>query len=411
VASISGVYLVASAELSRLYPVAKYHDQHADRLGHIPYTRAFFTALGTMIARRIYALRHPPRKVIVLDCDQTLWQGVCGEDGAHGITLDPPRQHLQAFLVAQHEAGMLLCLCSKNNPADVFEVFERRPEMPLRREHIAAWRINWRPKSENIKELAHELGLGLDSFIFIDDNPVECAEVQANCPEVLILTLPAEPAKIPRFLDHVWAFDHLKVTAADRARTAAYRRHADRERLRETSLTFEDFLAGLELEVEISAMLPEQVARVAQLTQRTNQLNVYPARRGESEIRHLVQSGALECWVVSARDRFGDYGLVGAMLFKTGSEAIEVETFLLSCRALGRRIERRMLAQLERLAQARGLAYVVVPYLPPPKNKPALDFLTSAGAAVREPSDGGWVFRFPVESPATVAQHTVLIEV
>ncbi|MDB6109318.1 MAG: FkbH like protein, partial [Pedosphaera sp.] len=193
---LNGFYLVTAKELNELYPVADYHDPRTEELGRIPYTPLFFTALGTMIVRKFHAQKRPAFKVIVLDCDQTLWTGICGEDGPKGIRLDPARLALQEVMRAQYEAGMLLCVSSKNNEEDVAAVFNQRLEMPLRREHFAGWRVNWRPKSENLKSLAQELRLGLDSFIFIDDNPVECAEVEANCGEVFTLQLPEAPELI-----------------------------------------------------------------------------------------------------------------------------------------------------------------------------------------------------------------------
>ena len=308
---VTGVHLVTTSELAAAYPVSRYYDPHGDELGHVPFTPLFFAALGTLIARKIYAIQSTPRKVIVLDCDQTLWKGVCGEDGVHGIAIDPPRKALQEFMASQHDAGMLICLCSKNNEEDIIEVFERRPEMQLKRDHIVSWRINWRPKSENIKSLADELQLGLDSFVFIDDDPVECAEVRANCPEVLTLQLPQEPERIPRFLNHLWVFDHLMITEEDKKRSALYFQNIQRERLREESMSLEGFLAGLGLDVQISEMVPRHLARVSQLTQRTNQFNFTTIRRTESDIQKLCQSGNFECLVVEVSDRFGDYGLVG----------------------------------------------------------------------------------------------------
>jgi FkbH-like protein len=399
--AVSGVYVVTSAELAALYPVAEYYDAYADELGHVPYTARFFTALGTMIVRRVYALRQPPRKVIVLDCDQTLWQGVCGEDGALGVQIDSPRRALQEFMVAQGEAGMLLCLCSKNNEEDVWDVFARREEMVLRREHLVAWRVNWRPKSENLRALAEELQLGLDSFILLDDNPVECAEVQANCPEVLTLQLPQEPARIARFLQHVWVFDRLKVTDEDRQRTVFYQQNLARERLQQQALTFEAFLEGLELEVQIGAMTSAQLPRVAQLTQRTNQFNVTTIRRSERELQQLCESGH-ECLAVQVRDRFGDYGLVGVMLFEVKTGAIRVDTFLLSCRTLGRGVEHRMLVRLGEIAQARSLDRVEVPFVPTKKNQPALDFLEAIGGAFKESRDGDLFFHLPAQLAATL---------
>lgn len=411
--SLTGTHLVTAEEVAATYRVAQYYDPHTDELGHIPYTPSYFTALGTAIARKIARLLAPPHKVILLDCDGTLWKGVCGEDGATGIEIDPPRQALQEFMVAQRDAGKLICLCSKNSEPDVFEVFDRRPEMPLKREHLVSWRINWQPKSENIKSLASELNLGSDSFILIDDSPIECAEVQANCPEVLTLQLPASPEDIPRFLNHVWAFDHLKVTEEDKKRTAHYQQNAQREKLLSEAATLESFLESLNLEIQIAPMEPHQIARVSQLTQRTNQFNFTAVRRSESEIQQLSQSG-LECLTCNVKDRFGDYGLVGAIIFSAESDAIIADTFLLSCRALGRGAEHRMLAKLGEIALERGLSHVELSYIPTQKNQPALNFLDSVAAPKKAtqkdntpnsplsgPADRRSRYRLPAEVAAT----------
>jgi FkbH-like protein/FkbM family methyltransferase len=382
---LSNVRVVRSAELLSAYPVASFYDPHGDQLGHIPYTSSFFTALGTLIARKYQALCRDPYKVVVLDCDQTLWDGFCGEHEAPGIEIDPPRQTLQEFMVGQHEAGMILCLCSKNNEKDVIDVFESHPEMPLKRHHILSWQINWRPKSESIKALAYDLQLGLDSFIFIDDDPIECAEVQALCPEVLTLQLPTEAADIPKFLEHVWAFDHRKVSEEDKQRTRLYQQNKTREDSRQASLTLGSFLRGLGLQIRISEIAPQHLTRVAQLTQRTNQLNFTTIRRSEAQVQQVIQSGTLECLVVEVSDRFGDYGLVGLIFFKSVSEAVAVDTFLLSCRALGKGVEHRMLAKLGEIAAERALIRVDVPFLPSGSNQLALDFLNDVSSEFREP--------------------------
>ena len=182
---------LSSARLLELYPVSKYYDPAADKLGHIPYTPEAYAALGTAIARVFHASHRAPYKVIVLDCDNTLWRGLCGE-GTEGVQLDAPARAVQTFVKARQQEGMLLCVCSKNASEDVEQAFDGHPEMRLQRSDFAGWRVNWRPKSENIRSLAAELSLGLDSFIFVDDNPMETAEVKSNCAGVLALTLPAE---------------------------------------------------------------------------------------------------------------------------------------------------------------------------------------------------------------------------
>ena len=296
--------------------------------------------------------------------------------------------------------GFSLCLCSKNDDADVLHVFEQRRDMILKRDHLVSWRINWQPKSENIRSLAHELNLGLDSFIFLDDSPVECAEVRAGCPEVLTLQLPGERDMV-RFLKHVWAFDRLKVTAEDQLRTAMYRQERERAFFRQETATIRDFLAGLDLQVGISEPAQDQLDRVAQLTQRTNQFNITNVRRTESEIQHLGDSG-LECRVIKVRDRFGDYGLVGVMIFIMRGDALEVDTFLLSCRVLSRGVEHRMLNELGEIARRRRLSWVEATVIPTLKNQPARDFFASVAAVFREDLGGRILYRIPAEKAADV---------
>jgi FkbH-like protein len=395
------VHVVTSTDLAATYGVKEYYSEHTDQIGHVPYTADYFTALGTMASRRIWALRSRPSKVIALDCDGTLWKGTCGEDGPEGVQFDAPFKSLQEFMVQQYEAGMLLCICSKNAPEDVFAVFDRRrEEMPLKREHIVSWRVNWTAKSANLRSLATELELGIDSFIMLDDNPIECAEIGAACPEVLTLQLPPDADRIPTFLRRVWAFDHLKVTAEDKNRTEYYRANAERETVRTTTLTMEDFLRGLELRVTIAPVQANQLERVAQLTQRTNQFNVSGIKRAVSDLQRLLDRSEGECLVVQVRDRFGDYGMVGAVIYAKASEALVVDSFMLSCRALGRRVEHRMLAELGAIARRLGAVHVDVPLTVTPKNKPARDFLESFGNQFQRASDTGFLFRFPSELAA-----------
>jgi FkbH-like protein len=392
---LRGIDVVTSAELASLYPVADYEDVRADKVGHVPYTQEFFNVLGTMVARRFYRLQSPPYKIIVLDCDNTLWRGVCGEDGALGVKVDLAARALQEFVIAQRNAGMLLCLCSKNNEEDAWKVFAQNSGMVLRRDHIVAFRINWLPKSENLRSLAAELQLGLDSFILLDDNAMECAEVEARCPEVLALEVPQEAPAASKFLAHVWAFDHLPLTEEDRVRSAMYGQNADREALRKKSMSLDDFLAGLELQLEILPMEKGDLARVAQLTQRTNQFNFTAIRRSENEIERLCSEGVAECLVVKLRDRFGDYGTVGTMIFVESPGLMEVDSILLSCRALGRRVEQRMLGILGTIAQQRGIERVRLNFSPTPKNKPAREFLESIGAKFEQPDRASYFWDFP----------------
>ncbi|HYG24753.1 MAG TPA: amino acid adenylation domain-containing protein [Verrucomicrobiae bacterium] len=396
----SGIHVVTGEDLRRMYPVDDYYDASGDELGRVPYTPVFFTALGTMICRRLHALQRSQPKVIVLDCDNTLWSGVCGEDGADGICIDAPRKALQEFMRAQQEAGRLLAVCSKNNEEDVREVFARRLDMPLRHDNFAAWRTNWLPKSENLKSLAEELNLGLDSIVFVDDNPVECAEVEANCPQVLTLQLPEDPQKIPEFLQHSWIFDTAKLTAEDRKRSEMYRQNQQREQLRSKAMSLADFVASLKLEIVIQPMESSELARVSQLTHRTNQFNCTTIRRSEMDLQKLA--GSSDILTVTVKDRFGDYGLVGVVICSTAGDGLDVDTLLLSCRVLGRGVEHAMISRLGTIAAERKLTWVDVHFHRSEKNKPAFDFLESIGSSYRQALNGGYVYRFPAEAAANL---------
>ena len=404
----AGIHVFSSSELLSAYSIANYYDADRDEMGHIPYTPEFFAAMGTVVTRRLHALQQRAYKVIAVDCDETLWAGVCGEVGPLGVEIDAGRKAFQEFLIRQREAGMLLCLCSKNNPEDVDEVFRLRADMPLKREHITALRVNWNPKPANLRELADELQFGLDAFIFMDDNPIECGQVEAAHPEVLTLSLPHSTEAIPQYLANVWAFDRFGITEEDRKRSEYYRQNRERDEFQQQAPSLEKFLAGLELKVEISPLAADQLARASQLTQRTNQFNCTTFRRTEDEVRQLWISGEREWLTVTVSDRFGEYGLVGLLGFGSTNNMLEVDTFLLSCRVLGRGVEHRMLRKLGEISQSRQLSRVDVHFFPSKKNAPALTFLEVVAAQYKQADGNNFVFRIPAAHAAGISESQIL---
>ena len=389
---LSSVHVVCHSDVDALYSVPQYWDPHGEELARVPYTKEYFAALSTLLVRRTTALRRKPYKVIVLDCDETLWSGVCGEDGPRGVKVDAPRQGLQKFMLEQRNAGRLLCLCSKNIESDVWAVFDECSDMLIRRDDIVSFRINWQPKPENVCSLADELDLGLDSFIFVDDNPVECAAMQEACPEVLTVRLPDSPAMIVPFLRNFWPFDKLKVTAEDQKRTRMYQENRLRKKAEEAAPSLMEFLDSLQLAVEILPVSKAQLERVAQLTQRTNQFNATAVRRDVSGLAKALQEDGLECLTVRVSDRFGDYGLVGVMIFADDGLSIKVDTFLLSCRTLGRGVEHQMLRRLGEIARERDVELIRVPYVQSARNSPLRNFLI--GVAKLAPSTVGDAYEF-----------------
>ena len=394
---LRGVSVVTPNDVATLYPVAIIDDPEADRQGHVPFTGAYWAAMGTMLARKLRALFQPPHKVIVVDADNTLWGGVVGEVGTAQVQLTGERLALQQFLQNQKKRGILLALASKNREADVAEVFGRT-EMILHREDFAAWKVNWEPKSRNILSLANELDLGLESFIFLDDNPVECAEVAANCPGVTTLVLPSDAEHIPAFFPHVWAFDLAEATALDERRTELYRQQSERNQFRNAAPTLREFIDGLQLRVSIEPLLPADFERAAQLTQRTNQFNASGIRRTATELSSLLESEEQRALLVRARDRFGEYGEIGLALFLFDGGALHVETLLMSCRVLGKGVEHRLLAVLGQEARDLGASDVVIRFKPSDRNQPAERFLRSIGS--RLSNDGS--FRISAEAAASV---------
>ena len=396
------IHIIQEAQFTSAYQVDEFWDVQANKLGHVPYTESFFTSLATHTVRVYSALTRRPFKVIALDCDNTLWDGVCGEVGPTGVHISEPFKALQQFMLQQKEAGMLLCLCSKNVEQDVFAVFEQNPDMLLKPEDIAAWRINWDPKSDNLASLATELNLGLDSFIFLDDNPIECAEVSAATPEVATLELPKEAGEIPAFLDHAWTFDRLNITAEDRKRAEHYRQNIKREQLRQNTGSLNDFLASLELNIRIEHPTSKDYPRLAQLTQRTNQFNSTTIRRTQNEVARLLDENSLEALSVFVSDRFGDYGLVGFVLYAENDEALQVDSLMLSCRALGRGVEQSMMKRLAEIASDRDLAFVDAAFSPTPKNKPVFNFFENADPQDKQLHQNGTVYRYEASVLAVI---------
>jgi FkbH-like protein len=386
---LHGIHLLTADETEGRY------DSVRDELAHIPFTEEYFASLALAITRRVHALRKPAHKVLVLDCDNTLWSGVVGEDGVEGISFPRAMLDLQRFAVDAQANGTLVCLASKNTEQDVLEVFEKRPEMVLKTEHIVAHRINWKSKSENIASLAGELNLGLDSFVFIDDNPVECAQVRAALPQVVTLQLPE--SEIAQFLARLWVFDKLSVTAEDTRRTAMYRENAARQSLEASATDIGDFIASLGLVVDIAPPAENEWPRVAQLTQRTNQFNFTTLRRTEAEMRAAASEASSLVLRVNVRDRFGEYGLVGLVVAKTEGGRLLVDTLLLSCRVLGRGVEHAMLRHLGEIAAARKLSHVELPVIATAKNEPARAFAADVAGAYKLEDEKRVLYRIPVE--------------
>ncbi|WP_293454075.1 HAD family hydrolase [Phenylobacterium sp.] len=337
--------------------------------------------------RHLSLFAAPQAKVLALDLDNTLWGGVVGEDGLTGIALGDEHpgvyfRTLQKAILDVARRGVLIALVSKNNLDDAMQVFDEHPAMLLRRDHLAAWRINWEPKAGNLVDLAAELNLGLESFVFLDDNPAEREAVRRSLPQVIVPDLGPDPSTYADVVRGLPMLERLKTSAEDAERTRYYAEERQRRDLRSGAESLEDFLASLDIAVAVSPIDAMSLARAAQLTQKTNQLNMTTRRYSEAQLSELLSRPGWAGYVLRARDRFGDNGIVGVALTQAEAGACEIDTFLLSCRVIGRRIETAFLADLAERARAAGLAELRGWYLPTAKNPPARAIYEDAGLSM-----------------------------
>jgi FkbH-like protein len=340
-------------------------------------------ALADTVAKTMAAIQGKVRKVAVFDLDNTLWGGVVGEIGWQGIELSNEGIGL-AYRDVQRMArnwlagGTIIALCSKNNPADAHGVFEQHPEMLLRREHIAAERINWQDKAANLRELAEELNVGLESMVFFDDNPAEREWVRQALPMVLVPEMPKDISDWPEFLQDLSCFQRWQITSEDAERTHNYRAERERQEYRKTAASFEEYLASLEQKITIERLQASSLARAAQLCQRTNQFNLTTQRYTPAELQALADDGAA-IFLLSVADRFGNHGVTGLAILKSLGNQATIDTLLLSCRILGRGIEAAFLAWLAGQACAAGAHNLCGRYIATAKNAQVADFYTRQG--------------------------------
>ncbi|MGH9403420.1 MAG: HAD-IIIC family phosphatase [Terriglobia bacterium] len=316
------------------------------------------------------------RKVLVCDLDNTLWGGVIGEDGLQGIRIGPSSPEgeayadLQRYMLDLKSRGVLLAVCSKNNPEDAQLPFLRHEHMGLRLEDFAAFVANWEDKASNLRAIAGKLSLGTDSFVFLDDNPLERAWVRSQMPEVAVVGLSASPHHYVRDLDRGRHFFSLTLSTEDRKRSEAYRNQAERESLRETAKTLDEFLEQLHMRASTAPVSPQNLARVTQLINKTNQFNLTTKRSTEGQVRHFAEEKSHWTGVFQLADRFGDHGIIGVIfcLPATDPGAWEIDTWLMSCRVLGRQMEDFMLDRVAEAAQAAGIRRLIGIYRPTAKN-------------------------------------------
>jgi len=349
-----------------------------------------------------------------------LWDGVIGEDGVKGIQLSETGagaryRDFQLRIRELGTMGIILGIVSKNNEADALEVFERHEHMVLRKGDFAAMKINWSAKAQNIAELAKDLDVGMDSIVFIDDNPVEREAIRTALPEVTVPEFPADTCELASFFEQVYkeCFFTLESTEEDRKRTEAYLANAKRAAERTVAPSIEKFLAGLGTKIFLTRACDEDLARAAQLTQKTNQFNLTTRRYTEQELRALQTTPGTAVFIASVADKYGDNGKVlVSIVRRAGPDTAELDTFLMSCRVLGRFVEDQILDHLVKELRSEGLSRLRVKFIPTKKNAPARTFIERlrGGRLVSDDETGEvWEFDISKTSPVTKAACAELL--
>ena len=353
--------------------------------GDIKISLDFIPYLVNDLMGYVIAILGISKRCIVLDLDNTLWGGIVGEEGFNGIKLgsDPSGKafvEFQKHLLALQNRGILLAINSKNNFDDAIKVIEEHPDMVLKKEHFASIKINWNDKVSNIKEISNELNFGLDNFVFIDDDPLNREFMKSSLPEVLTIDLPKDPSKYVRIIQEINEFNLLKITDEDKQRAIMYSQQRERKTHEDSSNNLEDFLKNMDLKITIKKADSFTIPRISQLILKTNQFNLTTKRYSFEEIQTMSTDPNFLMGCVQVEDKFGDNGITAAFIVeKNNSKEWIIDTFLLSCRVMGRQIEKSILSYIIKIAKQNNIQKIIANFIPTKKNQPIENFLPDCG--------------------------------
>ena len=394
-ASTDGVLLLDVARESERDGLDAWFDVGRWLQGKLEIAPPAALSYGELLVRIVAAQRGLSKKCLVLDLDNTLWGGVIGDDGLNGIVLGEGSGAGEAYLALQayakqlYQRGVILAVCSKNDPAVAESVFRDHPEMVLKRTDIASFVANWDDKAANLRRIAEELNIGVDSLVFVDDNPVERARIRQSLPAVSVPELPDDPARWVRCLADAGYFEAVAFTAEDRTRNEQYAANASRDSLRELSESVDDFLASLEMTLGCGPFQPVDLARVTQLINKTNQFNPTTRRYTAPEVEAFSTSDRCLTLQFRLADRFGDNGIVSAMVLRADendASVFDIDTWVMSCRVFGRQLEDEAMNVAVEACRARGVRMLRADYLPTPKNRVVCQLYPNLGFS-RAPDD------------------------
>jgi len=389
--------LLDVAGLAETVGLAEWHSPVEWNLAKLPFASTFLPLYADHVCRLIGALRGKSRRCLVLDLDNTLWSGVIGDDGLEGIIIGPgdatgeAHLSLQQAVLSLRDRGIVLAVSSKNDDAVARSAFQTHPEMLLREEHISVFQANWNDKASNIKAIAEELSLGLDALVLLDDNPAERGLVRRLLPQVAVPELPEDPSLYARTLMASGYFEAITFSAEDRKRADFYRDNARRIALQKQAGDVDAYLASLEMVIRFRPFDHIGRARITQLINKSNQFNLTTRRYTEAEIRDIGRDPNYYTLQVSLADIYGDNGMISVVICQRNGEDWYVDTWLMSCRVLGRRVENAVLSQLLGEARGRGIRRIVGAYRATARNKMVENHYAKLGFSVMENQDDGTV--------------------
>lgn len=389
-------------DIDLLQSVLGYHrfvDNRYWHIGKAPYTREALKLIAKEYIKFIKAHKGKQKKCLVVDCDNTLWGGIIGEDGIDKIEIGktfPGSSYLefQQALLNLYHRGVILAICSKNNEADVFDVLRNHPNMLLRETHFASIKVNWNDKVSNLRDIAEELNIGLDSIVFVDDNEFETNMVRRYLPEVFVIDLPEDITGYRDTIISSGIFDSLTFSEEDRLRGQMYREDADRKKAEAHFTDLGEYYRYLEMEITICKADNFSVPRVAQLTQRTNQFNLTTKRYSESDIRRYLSSNDYEVFYLKLKDRFGDAGIVGISILEYMKDYAVIDTFLLSCRIIGRGVEEVFLKECIKRSRKQGKKIIYGSYIKTKKNSLVAEFYKNSGFTIDSQNENETKYKF-----------------
>ena len=355
-------------------------------LSKVLYTISFWKEYVYQVSSIVFKYTGKLKKAIIFDCDNTLWKGILGEDGMTGIDMSPESKIGQIYNKVQQIAvwlskqGVIVGLCSKNNPGDVDKVLDGHQDTTLNKEHIVISKVNWLDKATNLRAISKELNIGLDSLVFIDDSSFEINLVKEQIPEILTMQVPNELHNYPgQLLKLIERNFYLSGNKSDVEKTQQYKTQSHREEEKEKHHSLEDYLSSIKIEISIKEDDVSQITRIAQLTQKTNQFNLSTKRYTENQIETFINSVTDKVFSINVKDKFGESGLTAVIIANENGQIVNIDSFIMSCRIMGRNIEKAIMNYLITYYCNRDFQEITGAYFPTIKNKPVLTFYENSG--------------------------------